>query len=82
MIVGSGNVTKLLRKVNYKVDNMGKIIYWQDPSEECWNSMQKYCLLLLSRDYSVIWATMIGNAYFKIIMHIYNLNVFLYFNTG
>ena len=49
-------------------------ISWKDASEEgeCRNVTEKmvcYGLFLLSRDYLVLWATIVGNEYFMIIVY-------------
>ena len=50
----------------------GLPVCWKDASEEgeCRNVMLKYGLFLLSRDYLVVWATMMGNECFMITIYI------------
>ena len=52
----------------------GKVICWKEASEEseCRNFMQnmEYGLFLLSRDYQVVWATMMGLECFMVTIYI------------
>ena len=49
----------------------GKVISWKDALEEgeCRNFMQNIVLFLLPRDYLEVWATMMGNERFMIIIY-------------